>query len=79
MVKAQGRKHKDQDLPDIIKIRTDYTETPWIKAGKVYDAVREKSGKYQNCFKVMGELGTYFYTRIHGSCHINTKDWEVVE
>lgn len=68
---------RDKDLPDIIKIRTDYTGTPWVKAGKVYDAVREKSGRYEGTYKVMGELGSYFYTRIHSSCHI-LNDWEIV-
>lgn len=70
--------HKDFSLPDIIKIRTEHGNM-WIKAGKVYDAVREKSGLYEGCYKVMGELGHYFYTRIHGSTHLEGKSWEIVE
>lgn len=62
----------------VIKIRTDYTETPWITPGKVYEAELVKSGKYAGTYKANGELGSPFYTRLEHSIHIGGKDWEIV-
>ncbi|WWD12674.1 hypothetical protein CPL00172_CDS0089 [Escherichia phage BubbaBully] len=67
------------DKPESVKIRTDYDGSPWIKAGKVYDATLEKSGKFAGCYKAGGELGSPFYTRLKNSVHLNGKDWEIVE
>lgn len=60
-------------------VRTDYAETPWIQAGKVYKAEEVKSGKYQGMLKIDGELGSPFYTRLTRSIHIGGKDWEIVD
>ncbi len=62
----------------VIKIRTDYTETPWIIPGKVYEAELVKSGKYHGTYKANGELGSPFYTRLKHSIHIGGQDWEIV-
>lgn len=61
-----------------MKLRTDYAETPWITPGKVYEAELVKTGKYQGMYKIDGELGSPFYTRLNHSCHIGGKDWEIV-
>ena len=63
----------------LVKIRTDYDETPWIKAGKVYEAEEVKTGRYAGTYKFIGELGSPCYTRLEHSVHINGKDWEIVE
>lgn len=62
-----------------VNIRTDYNGSPWIKAGKVYPATLEKSGKFQGCYKAQGELGAPFYTRLEHSVHLGGKDWEIVD
>lgn len=63
----------------MVKIRTDHDETPWIKAGKVYEAEAVKSGRYAGTYKFIGGLGSPCYTRLERSIHINGKDWEIVE
>lgn len=63
----------------MVRIRTDYAETPWIIPGKVYEAELVKSGKYAGTYKANGELGSPFYTRLKHSIHIGGKDWEILE
>lgn len=63
----------------MVKIRTHHDETPWIKAGKVYEAELVKTGLYAGTYKFIGELGSPCYTRLECSVHINGKDWEIVE
>lgn len=63
----------------MVKIRTYHDETPWIKAGKVYEAEAVKTGRYAGTYKFIGELGSTCYTRLEHSVHINGKDWEIVE
>lgn len=63
----------------MVKIRTDHYETPWIKAGKVYEAELVKTGHYAGTYKFIGELGSPCYTKLEHSVHINGKDWEIVE
>ena len=63
----------------MVKIRTDHDETPWIKAGKVYEAEAVKTGRYAGTYKSIGELGSPCYTKLEHSVHINGKDWEIVE
>lgn len=63
----------------MVKIRTDHGETPWIKAGKVYEAEAVKTGRYAGTYKFIGELGSPCYTKLEHSVHINGKDWEIVE
>lgn len=66
----------------LVKVRTDYDETPWIKAGKVYELERQPS-KYGDetnpLYKGIGELGSPFYTRLINSQHIGCKDWEIIK
>lgn len=59
-------------------VRTNYAETPWIQAGKIYEAIKVNSGKFQGMYKIIGELGCPFYTRLKHSIHIGGKDWEIV-
>jgi hypothetical protein len=59
-------------------VRTDYAETHWIAPGKVYEAELQTSGKYQGMYKIKGELGSPFYTRLTHSMHIGCQDWEIV-
>lgn len=63
----------------MVKIRTDHDETPWIKAGKVYEAEAVKAGRYAGTYKFIGELGSPCYTKLEHSVHINGKDWGIVE
>lgn len=63
----------------MVKIRTDHDETPWIKAGKVYEAEAVKTGRYAGTYKFIGELDSPCYTKLEHSVHINGKDWEIVE
>ena len=63
----------------MVKIRTDHDETPWIKAGKVYEAEAVKTGRYAGTYKFIGELRSPCYTKLEHSVHINGKDWEIVE
>lgn len=60
-------------------VRTDYDETPWIQAGKVYEATMVESGKFKGMYKIDGELGSPFYTRLNHSCHIGGQDWEIIK
>ncbi|QXV81682.1 hypothetical protein bas11_0078 [Escherichia phage JohannLBurckhardt] len=63
----------------LVKIRTDYEDSPWIAAGKIYEAVLVKTGRYAGMYKFIGELGSPCYTRLERSIHIGGKDWEIVE
>lgn len=63
----------------MVKIRTDHDETPWIKAGNVYEAEAVKTGRYAGTYKFIGELGSPCYTKLEHSVHTNGKDWEIVE
>lgn len=38
----------------MVKIRTDHDETPWIKAGKIYEAVLVETGRYAGTYKFVG-------------------------
>ena len=60
-------------------VRTNYAETPWIQAGKIYEAVKVNSGKFHGMYKIMGELGSPLYTRLTHSMHIGCQDWEIVK
>ena len=62
-----------------MKIRTDHDETPWIAAGKIYEAVLVETGRYEGTYKFVGELGSPCYTRLKHSIHIGGKNWEIVE
>lgn len=64
-----------------IKIRTDHDETPWIKAGKIYDAelVQDERSRFNGMYKFIGELGSPCYTRLKHTVHLHGKDWEIVE
>lgn len=66
---------------ELVKVRTDYTESPWIKAGKIYEAKRcDMSSTSPNpLYSAMGELGRPFYFRIKKCSHIELKDWEIVK
>lgn len=63
----------------LVKIRTDYDDSPWIAAGKIYEAALVETGRYAGTYKFIGELGSPCYTRLERSIHINGKDWEIVE
>lgn len=63
----------------LVKIRTDYAETPWIEPGKVYEAEEVKTGKFAGTHKFMGELGSPVYTRLTHSTHIGGNDWEIIK
>lgn len=63
----------------LVKIRTDYEDSPWIKAGKIYEASLVETGRYAGTYKFVGELGSPCYTRLERSIHIGGKDWEIVE
>lgn len=63
----------------MLLIKTDYDGSPWIEAGKVYEAALVKSGKYEGMYKFMGELGSPVYTRLKRSCHIGQQDWEILQ
>lgn len=60
-------------------VRTDYSETPWIQAGKVYEATKVESGKFKGLYKIIGELGSPVYTGLKNSMHIGNQDWEIVK
>lgn len=60
----------------VIKIRTDYTETPWITPGKVYEARKTKT--HEHLYSFMGELGSPCFTGLKRSLHIGGQDWEIV-
>lgn len=62
----------------MVRIRTDYAETPWIQAGKIYEAEEVKTGRYAGTYKADGELGSPFYTRLTRSIHIGGQDWEII-
>lgn len=63
----------------LVKIRTDYDDSQWIAAGKVYEAVLVETGRYAGTYKFIGELGSPCYTGLERSIHIGGKYWEVVE
>lgn len=60
----------------MVRIRTDYAETPWIIPGKVYEA--EVSKIRPTLYTFIGELGSPVLTELKHSIHIGGKDWEVV-
>lgn len=62
----------------MVKIRTDYAETPWIQAGKIYEAEEVKTGRYAGTHTFKGELGSPVYTRLTRSIHIGGQDWEII-
>lgn len=59
-------------------VKTDYTETPWIEPGKIYELDLVKGGD-NPLYKGVSELGSAFYTRLKKSQHIGLKDWEIVK
>ena len=63
----------------LVKIRTDYEDSPGIAAGKIYEASLVETGRYAGTYKFVGELGSPCYTRLERSIHIGGKDWEIVE
>lgn len=63
----------------LVKIRTYYADTPWIKPCKVYEAKFEESGKYHGTYSFIGELGSPVYTTLKSSCHIGNQNWEILE
>lgn len=65
----------------LVKLRTDYDETPWIKAGKIYEAelVQNERSRFNGMYKIMGELGSPVYTRLKRTCHLGGQDWEIIE
>lgn len=63
----------------MVKIRTEHDETPWIKAGKIYEADLVETGRYAGTYKFIGELGSPCYTMLERSIHIGGKDWEIVK
>nr|DAG51955.1 MAG TPA: hypothetical protein [Caudoviricetes sp.] len=65
----------------LVKIRTDYDGSPWIAAGKIYEAalVNDERSRFHGTYKFMGELGSPCYTRLERSIHIGGKDWEIVK
>lgn len=63
----------------MVKIRTDYDESPWIAAFKVYEAALVETGLYAGTYKFIGGLGSPCYTRLEHSIHIGGKNREVVK
>ena len=63
----------------LVKIRTDYDGSPWIKPGKIYESKKVESGRYAGTYTFTGGLGSPIYTRLTRSIHIGGKDWEIVE
>lgn len=67
------------EQPKVVKIKTPYAGSPWIKSGKVYEATLSEDSRDKGCYRFIGELGSPVTTRLKQSTHLAGADWDIVE